>query len=131
LFRNPLPPAAEHAVFRDVRNDAGILQKEVLGPRFDELGQDVRRDFLQEFNDLAEQYNPIVRRVIRRTRPMLEERGLLKRIGVIVHPRADDGLPAALFDAQGLVMGLAFDAAYDAAESFSNSMLRAVPVPGF
>jgi hypothetical protein len=53
LFRNPLPPAAEHAVFRDVRNDAGILQKEVLGPRFDELKQDVGREFLQVFNNLA------------------------------------------------------------------------------
>src|SRR5881227_841498 len=49
-------------------------------PRFDELGPDVRRDFLQEFGTLAERHNPIVRRVVRRTRPMLEERGLLKRI---------------------------------------------------
>jgi hypothetical protein len=103
LFRNPLPPAAEHAVFRDIRNDAGIPLNNVVGPRFDQLGQDVRRDFLQEFNYLAEQHNPIVRRVIRRTRPMLEERGLLKKIGVVIHPRRDDNLPAALFDGQGLV----------------------------
>ena len=54
---------------------------------------------------LAERHNPIVRRVVRRTRPMLEERGLLKRIGVITHPRADDGLPAASFNGEGLVMG--------------------------
>ena len=59
------------------------------------LGPDVRRDFLQEFRTLAERHNPIVRRVVRRTRPMLEERGLLKRIGVIAHPRAGDGLPSA------------------------------------
>ena len=51
LFRNPLPPASEHAVFRDIRNDARLESREVLGPRFDELGPDVRRDFLQDFGD--------------------------------------------------------------------------------
>src|SRR5205823_4175582 len=104
LFRNPLPPTSEDAVFRDVRADARLEDAEVLGPRFDELGLDVRDDFLREFPELAERQNPIVRRVVRRTRPMLEERGLLKRIGVIAHPRPDDELPPALFDGQGLVM---------------------------
>lgn len=99
LFRNPLPPAAEHSVFRDVRNDARLEPRQVLGPRFDELGQDVRGDFLQDFNTLAEQHNPIVRRVVRRTRPMLEERGLLKRMGSS-HTRAPmmDCRPRSLTD---------------------------------
>ena len=35
LFRNPLPPAVEHSVFRDIRNDAGLATSDVLGPRFD------------------------------------------------------------------------------------------------
>lgn len=82
LFRNPLPPAAEHSVFRDIRNDAGLLSRDVLGPRFDDLSSDIRTEFLNEFQGLAERHNPIVRRVVRRTRPMLEARGLLKRIGV-------------------------------------------------
>lgn len=131
LFRNPLPPAAEHSVFRDVRNDARLEPREVLGPRFDELGPDVRGDFLQDFNTLAEQHNPIVRRVVRRTRPMLEQRGLLKRIGVITHPRADDGVPTSFFDGQGLVMGLAFTAAYEAAENFSRIYAARRPGAGF
>ena len=131
LFRNPLPPASEHAVFRDIRNDARLESKEVLGPRFDELGPDVRRDFLQEFGALAERHNPIVRRVVRRTRPMLEERGLLKRIGVIAHPRAGDGLPSALFDGEGLIMSLAFNAAYEAAEAFSRLYAARRPDAGF
>ena len=58
LFRNPLPPASEHAVFRDIRNDAALDSKEVLGPRFDDLGPDLRGDFLQEFGNLAERHNP-------------------------------------------------------------------------
>ena len=132
LFRNPLPPAAEYAVFRDIRNDARLEAKKVLGPRFDELGADVRGDFLQEFaTTLAERHNPIVRRVVRRTRPMLEERGLLKRIGVIAHPRNDDGLPSILFDGEGLVMSLAFNAAYEAAEAFSRLYAARRPGAGF
>jgi hypothetical protein len=59
---------------------------------------------------------------------MLEEHGLLKRIGVIVHPRASDGLPAAFFDNEGLVMGYAFGPAYEAAERFSE--LYAARCPG-
>jgi len=58
LFRNPLPPASERAVFRDIRNDAPLESKEVLGPRFDELGSDVRRDFLQEFGTLSASRSP-------------------------------------------------------------------------
>jgi DNA-binding Lrp family transcriptional regulator len=131
LFRNPLPPASEHAVFCDIRNDGRLESKEVLGPRFDEVGPDVRRDFLQEFGPLAERHNPIVRRVVRRTRPMLEERGLLKRIGVIAHPRAGDGLPSVLFDGGGLIMTLAFNAAYEAAEAFSRLYAARRPGAGF
>ncbi|MBY3047332.1 helicase-related protein [Rhizobium leguminosarum] len=131
LFRNPLPPAAEHSVFRDVRNDARLPPKEVLGPRFDELGPDVRGDFLQDFTTLAEQHNPIVRRIVRRTRPMLEERGLLKRIGVITHPRQGDGVPTSFLDGHGLVMGLAFTAAYEAAEKFSRIYAARRPGAGF
>ena len=83
-------------VSRYSQRRAACNRSEVLGPRFDDLGPDVRGDFLQEFRTLAERHNPIVRRVVRRTRPMLEERGLLKRIGVITHPRPDDGLPSTL-----------------------------------
>jgi hypothetical protein len=107
LFRNPLPPSAEHRVFQDIRGDAGLSSREV-GPRYDALSRDTRSEFQNEFQTLAERHNPIVRRVIRRTRPMLEERGLLKRIGVITHPRADDGLAASLFDGEGLAMNFAF-----------------------
>lgn len=131
LFRNPLPPAAEHSVFRDIRNDAGLPSREVLGPRYDELSADVRDHFLGDFPALAAQHNPIVRRVVRRTRPMLEQAGLLKRIGVIVHPRRDDGLPPALFSGDGLEMSFAFKAAYEAAEAFSRLYAQRCPGAGF
>ena len=131
LFRNPLPPAVEHSVFRDIRNDAGLATSDVLGPRFDLLNPDIRSDFLNDFPTLAERHNPIVRRVVRRTRPMLEERGLLKRIGVVTHPRSDDGLPTFLFSGEGLEMSLAFKAAYEAAEAFSRLYAQRCPGAGF
>src|SRR5205085_8753059 len=123
--------AAEHSLFRDVRSDAGLPSKEVFGPRFDDLRPDIRNDFRNEFRTLADRHNPIVRRVIRRTRPMLEAANLLKRIGVVVHPRADDGLPDGLFDGQGLRMSVAFTAAYEAAEKFSRAYAKRCPGAGF
>ena len=131
LFRNPLPPAGEHSVFRHIRDDAGLPSREVVGPRFDDLSRDIRTDFQSDFQSLAEQHNPIVRRVIRRTRPMLEERGLLKRIGVITHPRPEDDLPGYLLREEGLEMGLAFGSAYEAAEKFSALYARRCPGAGF
>jgi superfamily II DNA or RNA helicase len=131
LFRNPLPPSTEHAVFRDVRDAARLAPGAVLGPRFDELDLDVRADFQQDFELIANQKNPIVRRIVRRTRPMLENQGLLKRIGVITHPRAADGVPERFFDGQGLMMGLAFTAAYEAAEAFSRAYAARRPGAGF
>jgi hypothetical protein len=131
LFRNPLPPSAEHRVFQDIRGDAGLSSRDMVGPRYDALNRDTRAEFLSEFKTLAERHNPIVRRVIRRTRPMLEERGLLKRIGVITHPRANDGLATSLFDGEGLAMNFAFKAAYDDAEAFSRLYAKRCPGSGF
>jgi superfamily II DNA or RNA helicase len=132
LFRSPLPPAAEHAVFRDVRGDFALSTREVLGPRFDDLSSSLRSDFLDNFRELAESCNPIVRRVVRRTRPMLEQKGLLKRIGVIAHPRHDDGLARSLVDEDGgLEMNLAFKTAYEAAEQFSRLYASRRPGAGF
>ena len=62
---------------------------------------------------------------------MLEERGLLKRIGVITHPRATDGLPSTLFDGEASSMGFAFNAAYEAAEAFSRLYAARQPGAGF
>jgi len=62
---------------------------------------------------------------------LLEERGLLKRIGVVAHPRPEDGLPGYLLRGEGLEMGLAFSGAYEAAENFSKLYARRCPGAGF
>jgi Arm domain-containing DNA-binding protein len=62
-------------VLRYMRDDFAIPTAQLVGPRFDELGADIRSDLSDDFDVLAQQHNPIVRRVVRRTRPMLEEKG--------------------------------------------------------
>src|SRR5262249_5604815 len=119
LFRNPLPPSPEHEVFRDIRDDGALPPRQVVGPRFDELRPDMKRAFDDEFQVLSQRHNPIVRRVVRRARAVLEERGLLKPITVLSHPKTADGLPSSLFDGEGLAMSFAFTEAYRAAEEFS------------
>jgi len=131
LFRNPLPPAGEHAVCRNVRDDFSLAPSQIVGPRFDELSSDVRSDLADEFETLSQQHNPIVRRVIRRTRPMLEARDLLKPVAVLTHPKLSDGLPSNLFDGEGLTMSLAFNEAYRAAERFCELYAARQPGAGF
>jgi hypothetical protein len=60
---------------------------------------------------------------------MLEERGLLKPIGVVTHPR--DGVPTSLLNGDGLEMSLASKTAYEAAESFNRLYAQRQPGAGF
>jgi hypothetical protein len=61
---------------------------------------------------------------------MLEDRGLLKRIDVDVHPRADD-LPTGMTAGEGLRMSLSFATAYEAARAFCEHYARNRPGAGF
>jgi SNF2 family DNA or RNA helicase len=61
---------------------------------------------------------------------MLEERGLLKPIGVAVHPQPGM-LPAAMLDGSGLHMGFAFERAYEAAQEFCKLYAASRPAAGF
>ncbi|MFQ3664496.1 MAG: helicase-related protein [Sphingomonadaceae bacterium] len=131
LFKDPLPPAAEHRVFRDVREFARLPEATVQGPRWTELSLTEQQDFLLDFEEIASRHNPIIRRVIRRTRPMLEERGLLPPIKVLTHPTPEDRLPAGLLEDEGLAMGLAFREAYEAAERFCRAYAATRPAAGF
>jgi hypothetical protein len=131
LMKNPLPASGEDAIFRDIRAGAGLVDREMRGPRFENLDRDLARDFDRDFERLAIEHNPLIRRIVRRTRPMLEERGLLKRIHVEVHPTAADRLPERLFTGEGLAMGVAFTEAYQAAEVFCRLYAQTRPAAGF
>ena len=131
LLRNPLPPATEDAIYRKVRTAHRVPDDRIDGPRFDDLSRGQKSEIRSEFERLAAQSNPIIRRVIRRSRPMLEQAGLLPRIGVVVHPRVQDGLPSDLFSGEGLQMGLSFTKAYEAATRFCSLYAIGRPAAGF
>ena len=84
-----------------------------------------------DFQGLAERHNPIVRRIVLRTRPMLEAQGPLKRLGVLRRPEPDDGLPTSMFSGEGLEMSIAFSAAYENAEASSRLYAQRFPAAGF
>ncbi len=131
LLRNPMPPNAEHRLFRSIRVGQGLPDGAIRGPRYDDLARSARDEFQRSFSDLVQQCNPIVRRVIRRSRAMLEELKLIKQIAVEVHPKPSDGLPDDLFEGQGLRMGFAFREAYSAATDFCSAYAKLRPAAGF
>lgn len=131
LFKDPLPPRGEHAAFRYIRDSENLPDSKLTGPRWDQLSASDREEFLDAWGEISERHNPIIRRIIRRTRPMLEERGLLPRIAVINHPNAADRLPERWFDGEGLQMGPAFREAYETAERFCRVYAARRPAAGF
>ncbi|MCJ2007046.1 helicase-related protein [Methylobacterium sp. J-092] len=131
LLRNPLAPMSEDAIYRKVRSLHRMAPSQVEGPRYEDLSRGLKSQVRAEFAQLATQTNPIIRRVIRRSRPMLEDAGLLSRIEVMVHPRQSDGLPVDLFSGAGLEMGLSFRMAYDAAIRFCALYVSSRPSAGF
>ena len=125
-------PRANTPYFATFATTRALNTKEVLGPRFDDLGPDVRGDFLQEFSNLAERHNPdrASRRAAnapdaRRARPSQAHRrhhapACGRRLAAgIVHRR------------RCLVMSIAFNAAYEAAEAFSRLYAARCPGAGF
>ena len=131
LLKNPLPLPAEHGVFRELRSARRIAPAEIRGPRFESLPASLRSTITRNFRDLVERSNPIFRRVVRRSRRMLEDSGLLKRIAVAIHPSHADELPPDLFAGQGLSMGFAFEQAYAKALEFCEVYAAARPKAGF
>lgn len=131
LLRNPLPPATEDPLYRNIRTAHNLRDNQIDGPRYDDLSRGQQSQMKAEFLRLATQTNPIIRRVIRRSRSMLEQARLLPRIGVSVHPRREDSLPATLFTGEGLEMGLTFRNAYEAATRFCALYARQRPAAGF
>lgn len=135
-LRNPLPPGKEHNVFQSLRLQLGISDKEFsTSIGFGSLeyvsqqtiGQALEPGFFQR-------HNPIIRHTILRRRKTLEDKGLLERVGVDVHPNPD-AVPGAYgpvhFDSLGLLTNLPFDVAYQAAVRYTAALQRRTKAAGF
>jgi len=134
-LRSPLPPLDSSAesdfrrVIHEIRGELGMQPKE-----FDTAAPIVNlpyavRDDLEDLLDTEranmrffQRHNPIVRHVVLRKRKVLEDAGLLQKVGVDLHPNQekcrDPNTFAILFQRRALRTDQAFLNAYEAAQTF-------------
>ena len=138
FLRSPLPPleSSEENDFRrvihEIRGELGLKERAfdanaaiVDLPRAvrDDLEDllDTERDAMRFF----QRHNPIVRHVVLRKRKVLEDAGLLQRVGVDLHPNQekcrDPNTFAVLFQRRALRTDQAFNSAYEAADAFGKA----------
>lgn len=136
-IRNPLPPGEELALFQNLRLQLDVDDRTFFTPRtFASLGyleqQWVSNEALVP--DFFREHNPIVRHTVLRRRSTLEGKGLLKRVGVTIHPDPDapaTAYPGVGFVGLGLLTNHPFDLAYEAAESFTSALAARTRAAGF
>lgn len=81
-----------------------------------------------------ENNNPVLRHTVLRRRDVLEDMGLLERVGVDVHPdpKAPVGAyPRLMLEGTGLMTNLPFNLAYQAAEEFTTLLGQRTKAAGF
>ncbi|MBK1620010.1 helicase [Lamprobacter modestohalophilus] len=147
LLRSPLPTMTStnepnaRRLFRNLREELDMPPKTHLAGALSELPADLREDLDTELERVIDgatffqRENPFVRHVVLRKRTTLEERGLLERIAVNVHP--DQGLVqspyrfSALFQEVALRTTPDFDRAYEEARRFGRVLAKRGKGSGF
>lgn len=84
--------------------------------------------------DFFKNNNPILRHTVLRRRDVLEDMGLLERVGVDVHPDPKAPLgsyPGLTLDGVGLMTNHPFNMAYQAAEEFTSLLSQRTKAAGF
>ncbi len=84
--------------------------------------------------DFFKNNNPVLRHTVLRRRDVLEDLGLLERVGVDVHPDPKAPLgsyPGLTLDGIGLMTNLPFNLAYQAAEEFTHLLGQRTKAAGF
>lgn len=147
LLRSPLPtlestnePNARR-LFRNLREDLGLRRTQHLAGALTELSVDLRDDLEMEFERVIDgasffqRENPFVRHVVLRKRHTLEERELIAKIAVNIHP--EEGLVKEPHAFNALFQGLAlrttpdFDRAYTEARNFGKVLAKRGKGSGF
>lgn len=140
LLRSPLPPVNATAdnpvrrLYSAIRQDLGLSVRQFEAGRLADLDIGTRQDFELELDrrvanaPFFQRENPFVRHVVLRKRTTLEEAGLLKRVGVDVHPDVNRVKDIHAFNA--LFEGLAvrtdehFREAYNEARQFGKVLAK-------
>ena len=135
-IQDPLPPGSEHDLFASLRLQLEIPDERFLVNRgFGSLGFFEKQTLSEALAaGFFQTHNPVVRHTVLRRRRTLEEAGLLKRVGVDVHPDRE-GAPGTYHGLNlagiGLVTNHAFDLAYQAAEGFTDALRERSKGAGF
>jgi hypothetical protein len=137
LLRAPLPPhsEADPRIFQ-LRMAAGIPDDTFFSQEpYSDLPYMASMVIDQMANaEFFRENNPILRHTVLRRRAVLEERGLLERVAVDVHPdpKAAPGTYRGLnLSGLGLIASLPFELAYKAAEGFTAALSKRTKAAGF
>ncbi len=135
-LRDPLPPGIEHSLFQTVRLGLGVSERDFMVSKgFGSLDPAIRLALNEALEKtFFRQHNPVLRHTVLRRRRTLEEKGLLPRIGVDIHPRIDadpSQYSGANFQGLGLLTNHPFDLAYRAAEKFTQLLKKRTRAGGF
>jgi len=136
LLRNPLPPRHEDPLFEHIRTDFNLGNHEHFTSRpaveLEEFTREELKDKVESKTNglhFFQRHNPIVRHTVLRKRASLEERGLIAKIAVDIHPSKYDQKP--FFTGLGLYTSAPIDAAYKEAETFTALLGKRTKAAGF
>ena len=138
LLRSPLPvvestrESGARRLYNAIRQDLNLTVNQWQAGPYTDLSPEVREDLEIALEKTIagatffQRENPLVRHVVLRKRTTLEDEGLLKRIGVDIHP--DPGLASdvnsfhALFEGMALRTSEHFREAYGGARAFAKAL---------
>ena len=137
LIRNPLPPSIEsNALIGTLRQQLVTPDRKFsLNVPFTDLPYAAQMT-LEQMTDptFFKENNPMVRHMVLRKRSVLEEKGLLEKVAVDVHPdpKAMPGTYSGISLADlGLLTNHPFNLAYEAAEGFTKALRKRTRAAGF
>lgn len=135
-IRNPLPSRQEDSLYDHIRADFGLrdnvhycdLSITQLEPQ---TREELNEKITESTNGLSffQCHNPVIRHTVLRQRKTLEERGLLDRVAVEIHPNPENS--CFLFDNLGLRTSAEIDWAYSEAIEFTNLLVERTQAAGF
>ena len=99
-----------------------------------DMASQMTLDEIADDKDFFKNNNPILRHTVLRRRDVLEDMGLLERVGVDVHPDPKAPLgsyPGLTLDGVGLMTNHPFNMAYQAAEEFTALLGQRTKAAGF
>jgi len=147
LLRSPLPlvnsshESRARKLYSAIRADIGLSDNQWQAGSFAELSLDSRDDLEVELSreisgaPFFQRENPFVRHVVLRKRTALEDEGLLKKIGVDIHPNSELSREPQIFYVlfEGLALRTSddFREAYSEARSFGKAISKSGKGGGF